>query len=246
MKIKNLMLLIILLIPFDGISQNLYEFTKSQNGKQFKGLVNEKGQMVLEPKYESIKRKFISGKGVLIGIKRSSYEVFNPEGLLLESEVDSIYINDCTNQLLMIRKNNKWGFLDNAGSLIFKPQFDSAGIFKTDTSIAYIKKKAFLITSSGNKIIAKKFDIDISDYFKKCEEVSFDIDLGFAGNSYIKQVQGKYGVNKSGNWLIKPKFDKIYDGLSCYLVKNKGLYAIFDETGKQVSEFKFENLKLFQ
>lgn len=243
---RLILLLLILAFPFLGMSQNFYEFTKSKNGENLNGLLNESGQEIIEPNYQSIVRTFISGAPLLLAKDKAHFQVFNTQGLTLNSKLDSIYINDCTNKLLLVQKNKKWGFINEAGKFIFMPEYDSAGIFQKDTSIAYMDGYPYIITSSGSKQKVSKNHPKTNTHFNKCDEVEFGLDLSNAGSTAIKAQHGKYGVFKSGVWLIKPEYDKINVGFSSYLVRKNGLWAIFDEKGDQVTEFKYEGLKIFQ
>ncbi|MBP6478009.1 MAG: WG repeat-containing protein [Chitinophagaceae bacterium] len=88
--------------------------------------------------------------------------------------------------------NNKWGYINNLGTLIIKPQFDYGDDFSDGLAKIKIAQKYGFIDKTGKIIINPQFD-DIGNFHE--------------GLAKIK-VSGKYGfVNKKGEIIIKPQFE---------------------------------------
>ncbi|MBK1973378.1 WG repeat-containing protein [Campylobacter sp. TTU-622] len=99
---------------------------------------------------------------------------------------------------IIIRSNNKWGFIDKNGKTIIKPEFDDiwdfkeglAG-FKLNTGFKLNNKWGF-IDKNGKIAIEPKFD-DIWDFKEGLARV---------------KLNGKWGViDKNGKIIIEPKYD---------------------------------------
>lgn len=89
--------------------------------------------------------------------------------------------------------NNKYGYINNLGKLIIKPQFDAADDFTDDLAKIKISDKYGFIDKTG-KIIIKP----------ELEDVNH-----FSEGLAVVKILGKYGfINKKGEVVIDPQFDE--------------------------------------
>ncbi|EED2502140.1 WG repeat-containing protein [Campylobacter coli] len=130
--------------------------------------------------------------------------------------------------LIRVKIDGQWSFLDKNGEIIAKPEFDDIWSFWEGLAGVRLNGKYGFIDRSG-KIIAKpKFD-DIWSFWE-----------GLAGVG----LNGKYGfIDRSGKIVIEPKFDGVgnfSEGLAG--VELNGKWGFIDKSGKIVIEPKFDDI----
>jgi hypothetical protein len=134
-------------LKYDSVSPSFSECLTSitLNGK--KGLVNNLGKIILEPKYESI-REFSEG---LARIKvNQKYGYIDKTGrVIIEPQ-----FYDATNfeeglASVQISENGKWGSIDRTGRIVIKPQFDDSLYFTNGLAGAEDDKKFGYIDRTG-------------------------------------------------------------------------------------------------
>ncbi|EOH9096172.1 WG repeat-containing protein [Campylobacter coli] len=96
--------------------------------------------------------------------------------------------------LIRVKIDGQWSFLDKNGEIIAKPEFDDIWSFWEGLASVGLNGKIGLIDKSGKFVIKPKFD----------SIWSFREGLAKVG------LNGKYGlIDKSGKIVIEPKFDDI-------------------------------------
>ncbi|EGT0709478.1 WG repeat-containing protein [Campylobacter coli] len=130
--------------------------------------------------------------------------------------------------LIRVKIDGQWSFLDKNGEFAIKPKFDDIWDFREGLARVELNGKYGFIDKSG-KIIAKpKFDY--GGYFSE----------GLASVG----LNGKIGlIDKSGKFVIKPKFDSIWsfrEGLA--KVGLNGKYGFIDKSGEFVIEPIFDDI----
>ncbi|ECH5531236.1 WG repeat-containing protein, partial [Campylobacter coli] len=124
--------------------------------------------------------------------------------------------------LIRVKIDGQWSFLDKNGEIIAKPKFDNLGVFSEGLAGVGLNGKWGFIDKSGKIVIESKFDS--GGHFSE----------GLAG----VKLNGKYGfIDKSGKFIVKPKFDEAWDfseGLAKVELNRK--YGFMDKNGKIVIE----------
>jgi hypothetical protein len=126
----------------------------------------------------------------------------------------------------------KLGFIDSAGKVVIKPQFDEAYPLSEGLALIRQKNKYGFIDSAGKVVIKPQFD------------EAYPFSEGFAG---IK-VKNKYGfIDSAGKVVIKPQFDQIQsfrEEVAAVEIKNKG-WGFIDSAGKVVIKPQFDEAYSF-
>ena len=128
----------------------------------------------------------------------------------------------------LIRKGNKWGFIDKKGNIVIKPAFYGAADFKE--GFASIMEKVGDKYLSGyinkkGKMITKAIYEEVDDFQE--------------GMACVKK-NGKYGfINKKGKLVVNAIYDNAfsYENGLAYVAKGSNAYFI-DKTGKKVITIK--------
>ncbi|EDO7619286.1 WG repeat-containing protein [Campylobacter coli] len=130
--------------------------------------------------------------------------------------------------LIRVKIDGQWSFLDKNGEIIAKPEFDDIWSFWEGLAGVRLNGKYGFIDRSGKIVIEPKFD-DIWSFWE-----------GLAGVG----LNGKYGfIDKSGKIVIEPKFDGVgnfSEGLAG--VELNGKWGFIDKSGKIVIEPKFDDI----
>lgn len=139
---------------------------------------------------------------------------------LLFSNFAFAQTNSKTSILLPVRINGKWGYINEKGEVVIKPQFAVAGEFSEgfakvrneDVWFYYIDKNGNSITKG--KVFRVAFD--------------FSEDLAFVQESPVSKTGF---INSNGDWSINPQFDT-YTGAGTPLGSFKDGLAIVYLNGK--------------
>lgn len=111
-------------------------------------------------------------------------------GLFLTSAFSQ---NDSGKDLLLIRINEKAGFINSKGEIIIKPQFDDAEYFFEGLAPVKIDNKWGLINQIGEIVIEPKFDSIFWSWFSE--------------GVIPVSIDGKMGaIDKTGKFIIEPKY----------------------------------------
>ena len=126
----------------------------------------------------------------------------------------------------------KYGFIDSAGKVVIKPQFDEAYPFSEKLALIRQKNKYGFIDSAGKVAIKPQFD------------EAYPFSEGLAG---IK-VKNKNGfIDSAGKVVIKPQFDQIQsfrEEVAAVKIKDKG-WGFIDSAGKIVIKPQFDEAYSF-
>ena len=121
---KNLLLIIMLVV-----STNISNAQNKNNGEYIIpavvnekwGFINEYGQWIVEPKFESIDD--FKTNGLALIKQNNKYGVINTSGeIVVKPQYDNIRI---VGDLILVQINKKWGRIDKQGKIVVKPQYDN-------------------------------------------------------------------------------------------------------------------------
>lgn len=102
--------------------------------------------------------------------------------------------SDSNKDLLLVRVNEKFGFINSKGEIIIKPQFDDAEHFSNGLAPVKINNKWGFINETGEIVIEPKFN-----------------SIGWVSDGMIPiRIDEKMGViNKVGKFVIEPQYQYI-------------------------------------
>ena len=168
--------------------------------------------------------------------------------------------------LFPIQVGKKWGFTDDKGKMIIKPQFDWISNFSEDLAAVQSNGKFGFINKIGEIVIPLQFDgvYDFSEglaviqiqnklgYINKKGEIvipaQFDNVHHFVEGLAAVKIKEKWGyINKKGKIVISPRFDEAYSygefDLAVVCIDSK--YGYIDKTGKIIIPAKFDGAYWF-
>ncbi|MFY0689518.1 MAG: WG repeat-containing protein [Cyclobacteriaceae bacterium] len=200
---------------FSVADRDEYLEVKSEIGV---GLINLNGKVLLDPIFDKV------------GKYGDNYWGQRGNEAVMLSEDGDYYINanDQVSKVLgfsesffMVKKHNKYGFVDDQGRLRIANRYDSAKLFSEGIAPISLNGKWGCVNRFENLVIQPLYD-DISTF-----------DNGVA----IFEKEGKFGlINHEGTVLLNPEFSTItHKGGSGYIFTDfSGMVGATDQTGSIV------------
>lgn len=168
--------------------------------------------------------------------------------------------------LFLIRVDGKFGYIDQSGKIIIKPQFDFSDDFQEGLALAVINHRFCYINTKGKKVIKPGFDFakDFQEglaaikingkfgYIDKRGEIiikpQFDDTSGFQEGLAVVRIGKNEGyIDKSGKIVIQPRFDsatEFREGLAAVQIRSK--WVFIDKSGDTVIDLQFDHPERFQ
>ncbi len=154
--------------------------------------------------------------------------------------------------------NDKYGYIDNTGSIIIEPKFDNCYYFYDDLAVVRVENQDGFINRAGDIVIEPVYDL-ANNFYEGVSKVkykgkfyyinkngdriiAFD-DYNFVGDFYDGMCSfkkdGKWGYfDNSGKIVIKPNFDDAYDFVGDFAkVRIGDDFAYIDRKGKIIKKF---------
>jgi serine/threonine protein kinase len=149
--------------------------------------------------------------------------------------VEEFYFSDNTEELINVKLNAKYGFIDKAGREIVPFKYDWASGFSEGLAKVGSNNKFGFIDKTGNEVIPLKYDSALS----------------FSGGFARIELNGKVGfINKNGEMVIPLNYEKksgddisFSEGLAS--VFQNGKCGFINEKGSTVIPFKYETCYAF-
>jgi hypothetical protein len=190
-------------LAYADSAADYYEFCVA---KRACGLVNSKGEVVVEPRFGAIRVN--DGENIAFIVKsgafgaRPKFGMVNFEDGLVVVEPQFDYMGRLGEGLIIVGLAGKYGYINTKGEVVIKPQFSSASdYFKNGFSVVAIDEKI------GKENKRKYGFIDTKgEWFL---EPQFEFADGFEEDGFASaRINGKWGlIDKSGKFVIEPKFD---------------------------------------
>lgn len=175
--------------------------------------IDKKGVVKFEKSYGSA-TDFINKKAIVQNLFEEKFGVIDSDGnYLIEPTLDSIAADKDS---FLIKKNDKWGWLDGTQKAIIEPQFDEAFPFG-ENELTVVKKNGFY------GYIDKKGVVKID--FKFTEAYPFMGEIAYAKPKNSKQ--GGF-IDTSGKSVVNPKFSGVSADLIAYLTGGNSSYEMIE------------------
>ncbi|PBQ34666.1 hypothetical protein CNR22_23780 [Sphingobacteriaceae bacterium] len=232
----------------------LYPYQKGD----FSGFIDEKGQYVIKPVYDSAS-DFYEGLSV-VSKNDSVYFInkknINPFGKIYSDAsvfkngiapvkqntkwcfinrqgqtISKVYeeINELSDGVYVVKFGDKYGALDQFGQSILEPKYDKLGDFKNEYAY-YVDKGAYgFISKAGTRHKA---------------EFEWISDFNTSQIAIIKQ-NNKYGlITVTGKKILEPEYDQIIKtNSSVFIVVQNNLYGFFSSEGCFLTGLAYDYMK---
>jgi hypothetical protein len=231
------------------------------NYKGYWGFIDEKGKFAIAPIYRTV-QNFSEGFAIV--------QTFN-DSLLLIDKIGQIIQNlpakeafSVSSQIIRIKNNQGYTFLDLGGNPINQEVYDKAFDFNNDIAIVGIEDKMGVINTSGIEILPLNYlnVASVNGHFLKVKNEDnhyqlFNIaERKFIAGSFRTIIssgdQGIAVLAKQDNWLIyneksneniQTNYSKLYSGgEGKWFFRKDGKFGILDSLGNLIADDKFDAL----
>lgn len=242
MKI-TLTTIMVLSLTINCYCQKQWTFvTNDVDGIEKTGIIDDSGNILVPINYDRVFRDgdfFFLQNNKLWGCCKKGGEIVIP----LEYEHIGLKVGE---NLVRVKKEGKWGFVDLNNSLIIDFKFDFACNFNNGKAFVILNNEKAYIDKNGNFIESQ---IHSKVYCPEDYSTAVELKNQFQDSLLIIfNENGKFGVKekKSNSVIIPADFDEI--GNYCYgtiLVKKNNKWGAFFDTGKLISEPKYKSIGVF-
>lgn len=217
--------------PFVHIGHDKFLFYLQKDGKT--GYADVQGEIVIPMIYD----EFGDFKDGIVSAKKSGKwgVIDDNHRIIMPFQFDFDEISTPQGDIIIINKNNSYGYADITGKVFIPPMYQSAQYFYAD--------KAIVQNTNGKWGVIDKSNQPVIDFIY--DHISRG-DMTYEGKTthYVIQQHDKYGLlSPTGNVLLKPIYDEIDDDilLDDFLkVKQNGKYGLFNEIGTQFTPIIYE------
>ncbi len=244
---------------FNNVS-DINNFHAVVNWKNGYGLIDTKGNWVIEPVFDSL--KIISTHLVITYSKgiNNIINIFNKKIQFAVEKFELIHTN-----YIIITAGGKKGLINYRGKEIVSPEYDFISDFSKDSVITVLKEKKYgLIDLKGNfilKPLAKCDEMGIMQEERVAIKIKnkygfFDKEGGLRIANRYEAVQtfsngmaafllkGKWGfINKAEEIIIQPQLDKVenFKNGIAFVQKNKK-WGVVNKNGLEILKPQFDNI----
>jgi hypothetical protein len=228
-----------------GISA-LYPVCIQKYGTMKYGYIDSTGKMVIQPIYEDAQN---FSEGFAIVYTGKEYHVIDEKGKEIVASIGPIQTFHDGLAAFSDSKNSTQGYINTSGSIIIRPQFDTAGSFRADGTAIVTKSGKYEIINKKGKILKT---YRLHKKYTGCNVT----DDGYV--MYTDLNTHREGVlTIDGKVILKPVYEEVTylgDGLfgvkkalsakEAYLVNIKPA-AIVNKYGKRITSYKYYDLSEF-
>ncbi len=223
--------------PVQTIKQDPYEYFTLYSLDSTVGIVNRKGEQIIESKYTQI---YIpnQAKDVFICFSdEENYSVLNSKGKDIFTEYTSVYpivISDSTLEMeknvLSYENNGKYGLINYDGKRLTEAIYESVASLPNKPGCILVKKDGLygVLDSQGKTIIDTKYNSIKGDEYCSAENE-------YLKTGYIVSEKTNSGIiygyiDYNGKILLEPKYESITRNVE---YDNDDIYLTFMEKGKK-------------
>ncbi len=216
------------------------------------GIIDTKGNTVIEPQYDEMITIPDNSKKVFICVYDTNYstgefksKAINEKNETLYTEYQKVEIianNDANNNMwyesntLKVQKDGKYGLIDLNGKNILACEYD-------EITPLIGTKNILITTKNGSKgAVDCLGKVIIENNYKTITSLTSKYEDGFI----VENAEGKFGViSYNKEIVLEPKYEKIANvyGNNMYVVTENGVSKIVDKEGNTFLEGKFEEVK---
>ncbi|MEM6736914.1 MAG: WG repeat-containing protein [Bacteroidota bacterium] len=226
------------------------------------GLLDESGDMVVYPTYDAIHYwdglyELVDGNTAAL-IDSQGTMVFGPE-----EEIQKV--GGIGEGYLLIKKNDRWGFLDLQGRLRISNRYRDARPFSEGLAAVKLREKWGFINKHESLVIQPYYE-EVTDFKDGLSIVSLRGQFGLinakgneivtpswkkikrlsTGNYLVRNNDDKVGlISSSGTFLLRPSFDNLEDMGEKVIISQMNKKGIFDYSGNQLFRTTYREIKVF-
>ena len=225
------------------------------------GLMNQHGEVIIPPVYDEIEEwegyfELISDSG--IELRDGSMKAV----LAIEEEYQDV--NGFNDGYFVVRKENRWGYVDQDGRLRISNRYDDARPFHGGLAAVKLRRKWGFIDKEENIRVQPYYDL-VTPFNGGMSIVAHEGKYGLvdnngrevlelvwksihrlnSGNYLVQDIDGLYGlVNDKGSFIFRPDFDHLQDFEDHVLVFKNDAWGILNYERHPIFKINYEEIKV--
>jgi len=212
-------------------------FTVRKNGRY--GLLDRHAGMLIEPVYDTI--YYHHGMDWIVTGDKENYTLRNTRDLSSPSDTYE-YIDDYCEEMTIVKKENRYGVLDNKGKEIIPLIYDSISRYSNGTAVVRHDNKYAVADRNGRFLIPFSLVfVEIGDFHQERARAA-------RFNLMSERIKKQYGfIDKQGNTVVPFIFEDGHDRFSNGLagMRYKGYWGYIDTQGNKVINFQYDTVTRF-
>lgn len=192
-------------------------FVVKDNATGLYGIMNLKGEMLQQPRYQFI--EFLEHGGLMfVQTTDSTFGLMNSQWQwVVEDDYFEYDYYWGSNGFLPIPRNDKWGLIDSLGNWLMPAEYENINVVD--------EERRWVTTEEGLYDVNKKKLL-----LEGVENVS---KVGY--NLYRAQKDGKYGlIDTLGKWVVEPKYDWINNESEGFMSFLRNVHTVAQDTVSRV------------
>jgi hypothetical protein len=201
-------------------------FVVSRPYKKY-GFINRNGELITMIDYDRVNN---FSEGMASVMREKKWGFIDKNG---DETIPLVYVaaNNFREGLAGVKMGTRWGFIDESGDTVVRPQFN--GVTEFHEGMAAVRRSGhwLYINEEGKNLF--------NEDFTRC--------LPFRNGYAIAAVRSGTGIiNKAGEWVIPPRYDKItYADVEndVIIAYKKERYGLIDKENKKITPFRYSNIR---
>jgi len=195
----------------------------SLDGKKW-GVISATGEKIIEPKYDET---LYLGSGLMRVREGDRFGIIK-KGKLVTTSLDSYQdIRECHDERIAVKKNDKWGFLDEECTLVIPCIYDEVLDFHHGISLViYTYKDLRILIDKTGQFVHAFLDFQT---FSESEKLSAILSRCYREEKYFSHIikSDQFGLEFQFNYLFNHDYDEVRPFTKGkYVVRKKDQYGI--------------------
>ncbi|WP_370090207.1 WG repeat-containing protein [Ekhidna sp.] len=237
------------------------EFTLMLSEELKMGLLNDYGEMVIYPSYDRIQMvgdhfTLWDSTGVSLAEKTGR--------IILKPEENYQEVSGFSEEYFSVKKENRWGFVDDHGRLRISNRYDDVRTFQEGMAPVKLREKWGFINKEEHLVIQPYYQ-SVTKFNDGVSVVQIDGKYGLintegkevleliwksinrlpTGNYIVQNMDDQFGlVNGAGRFILRSEYDHLQDFGNQVLVSKGGAWGVLDYSGHQIFKINHEEIKV--
>ena len=241
--------------------KKLGTFILIRNDSSAYGLMNAHGKMVVMPEYSSI--RLVAGRVELTS--KRGISLMTPHGKTILKEADGYQqISGFGEGYFVVKKGNRWGFVDNLGRLRISNRYAGASPFSEGMAAIKLRGKWGFIDKDETLRIQPYYD-KVHPFKNKRAIAQLDGQFGLidehgkevleftwksihrlnTDNYIVRDMDNRVGLaDEAGTFIFRPSFEYLEDFGDRILVSQNGFWGVLSYSGHPIFKINNEEIKV--
>ncbi|SNS57791.1 WG containing repeat-containing protein [Ekhidna lutea] len=236
-----------------------YMLVTDENGRL--GIFKRDGTPLTQTKYDNIS---LTDEMFVLREQNKVSMITKSGNMVIDSKEGYQAITNSGEGYFLVKKENKWGLVDDMGRLRISNRYDSAGVFHNGMAPIKLRAKWGFINKSEDLLVQPYYDW-VSSFNDEIAIVQLDGKYGLidqrgkevlelmwksvfrlnSGNYIVQNMEDRVGlVDPKGRFILRPAYDNLKDFGDRIVVSKNGIWGVLDYYGRPIFKINHEEIKV--